>query len=156
MGSLSHRDVRVSRLQTSTVSSFYCSSSPLAPPREKITLYVIGYWHTWLCISDNQINVVHQLSLCVSHQKDPDGCFDSKPVGQPQAPLPSTCGRLWPGSPLPSSVVDLDLGRESYNEKWERSWSRGHDGLANCVRVAMSESVNDHKTFVADNAIYWD
>ena len=31
---------------------------------------------------------------------------------------------------------------------------RGHDGLVNCVRAAMSKSVSISKTFVAANAIY--
>ena len=32
--------------------------------------------------------------------------------------------------------------------------SRGHDGLANCVRTGKSKSVSISKTFVAANAIY--
>ena len=34
------------------------------------------------------------------------------------------------------------------------SWGRGHDGLVNCVRTAMSKSVSISKRFVAANAIY--
>ena len=34
------------------------------------------------------------------------------------------------------------------------SWGRGHDGLVNCVRTAMSKSVSITKTCVAAKAIY--
>ena len=35
-----------------------------------------------------------------------------------------------------------------------RSRGRGHDGLVNCVRTAMSKNVSISKTLVAANAIY--
>ena len=34
------------------------------------------------------------------------------------------------------------------------TWGRGHDGLVNCVRTAMSKSASITKTCVAANAIY--